>query len=226
MDEIREKIFELADEKYKQFHSSLCPGVNNIIGVRVPVLREYAKELSVKYNLEDILHNLKGEYYEEIMLEGMLIGMAKIDTEQRIQYIKKFVPKIDNWAICDTICAGFKFTNKNREVIWELIQQYLKSDKEFELRFAIVMMLDFYIIDDYIDLVLEKLEQVKNEAYYVKMAVAWAVSICFIKFPVKTQILLESNKLDNFTHDKSIQKIIESFRVDKDVKNKLRKLKR
>ena len=216
----------MADEKYKQFHSSLCPGVNNIVGVRVPVLRKYAKELTEKYNLEEILNNLEGKYYEETMLEGMLIGMVKIDTELRIQYIKKFVPKIDNWAICDTTCAGLKFTNQNREVIWNLIQQYLKSDKEFELRFAIVMMLDFYIIDDYIDLVLKELEQVKNEAYYVKMAVAWAISICFIKFPEHTQILLESNKLDNFTHNKSIQKIIESYRVDEEIKNELKKLKR
>ena len=226
MENIREQIFMLADEKYKQFHSSLCPGVNNIIGVRVPVLRKYAKELARNYNLEDILHNLKGGYYEEIMLEGMLVGMAKIDTKQRIQYIKKFVPKIDNWAICDTTCAGLKFTHNNREVVWDLIKYYLKSDKEFELRFAIVMMLDFYIIDDYIDLVLKELEQVNNEAYYVKMAVAWAISICFIKFPEKTQMLLEKNKLDNFTHNKSIQKIIESYRVDKKVKNELRELKR
>lgn len=226
MENIREKIYGLADEKYKQFHSSLCPGVNNLVGVRVPVLRKYAKELVGKYNLKEILRNLQGDYYEEILLEGMLIGMAQIDVEQRIQYIKKFVPKIDNWAICDTTCAGLKFTKSNREIVWELIQKYLKSDKEFEQRFAVVMMIDFYITEDYIDLVLKGLEQVNNEAYYVKMAVAWAVSICFIKFPKKTQMLLESNKLDHFTHNKSIQKIIESYRVDKEIKKELRKLKR
>ena len=165
MENIRERIFELADEKYKLFHGFLCPGVNNIVGVRVPVLRKYAKELADKYSLEDVLHSLQGDYYEEIMLEGMLIGMAEIDTRPRIQYIKRFVPKIDNWAICDTICAGLKFTTNNREVVWDLIKQYLKSNKEFELRFAIVMMLDFYIIDDYIDLVLKELEQINNEAY-------------------------------------------------------------
>ena len=95
MDEIREKIFELADEKYKEFHSGLCPNTNNIVGVRVPVLRNYSKEL-VKGNFRNYLANAKDEYYEEVMLQGMVIGLAKMELEERLEYITKFVPKIDN----------------------------------------------------------------------------------------------------------------------------------
>lgn len=226
MENIEKKIFELADEKYKQFHTNLCPGTNNIVGVRVPILRKYAKDLIEKYSLEEILSNLGNTYYEEVMLEGMLIGIAKLDTRERIKYIQKFVPKIDNWAVCDVTCAGLKFANKNRKIVWELLQNYLKSNKEFELRFAIVMMLDFYITDEYIKLVLQELNKINHDGYYVKMAVAWAISICFIKYPDETYKLIKNNNMDNFTHNKAIQKIIESYRVDKKVKDELKKLKR
>lgn len=226
MENIREKIFELADEKYKDFHGGLCPGVNNIVGVRVPILRNYAKELIKKYELNEILENLKNDYYEEVLLEGMLIGLAKIDVKQRIEYIKAFIPKIDNWAVCDVTCAGLKFANKNKQIVWDLLQEYLKSNSEFELRFAIVMMLDYYITDDYINKVLEELNQIEHSGYYVKMAVAWAISICFIKYPAQTEPIIKKNSLDNFTHNKAIQKIIESYRVDENTKEKLRKLKR
>lgn len=226
MENIKEKIFELEDREYKEFHGKLCPGTNNIIGVRVPILRNYAKELIKKYSIEEILENLGNEYYEEIMLEGMIIGIAKLEVEQRIKYIKEFVPKIDNWAVCDITCAGLKFTSKNKERVWELIQEYLKSDKEFELRFAIVMMLDFFITDEYIKLVLKKLNNIKHEGYYVKMAVAWAISICFIKYQEETMPLIKENNLDDFTNNKAIQKIIESYRVDKQIKEELKKFKK
>ena len=109
---IKEKLFELSDQKYKEFHSGLCPGTDNIIGVRVPVLRNYAKELSKKYNIEELLQEIDNQYYEEIMLQGMLIGLEKQDFNTLQKQIKQFVPKIDNWAICDVFCAGLKQTKK------------------------------------------------------------------------------------------------------------------
>ena len=154
MDEIREKIFELADEKYKEFHSGLCPNTNNIVGVRVPVLRNYSKEL-VKGNFRNYLANAKDEYYEEVMLQGMVIGLAKMELEERLEYITKFVPKIDNWAVCDVSCAGFKFAKKYQSEVWKFLKPYLESNKEFEIRFGVVMLLDFYITEEYIDIVLK-----------------------------------------------------------------------
>ena len=225
MDEIREKIFELADEKYKEFHSGLCPNTNNIVGVRVPVLRNYSKEL-VKGNFRNYLANAKDEYYEEVMLQGMVIGLAKMELEERLEYITKFVPKIDNWAVCDVSCAGFKFAKKYQSEVWKFLKPYLESNKEFEIRFGVVMLLDFYITEEYIDKVLEILNKIQYEGYYVKMAVAWAISVCYIKFPKETFKLLQENSLDDFTYNKALQKIIESYRVAEEEKKTIRAMKR
>lgn len=224
-EKIRKKIFKLADKKYKEFHSTLCPDTNNIIGVRVPILRNLAKEI-VKEDFEIYLQNAKDDYYEEVMLQGMVIGLAKMDMKQTSKYLIKFIPKIDNWAICDIMVAGLKITKKYPKEMWEFLKPYLASNKEFELRFAIVMLLDFYITDEYIDSVLEILNQIKQESYYVKMAVAWAISIAFIKFEQKTMNFLKKNNLDDFTYNKALQKIIESYRVDEKTKQKIRKMKR
>ena len=150
---IKQELKKLQDRKYKEFHSSLCPGVNNIIGVRVPVLRSYAKELIKQYDIKELLKNIDDEYYEEIMLQGILIGLSKENIEFVLEYIESFIPKINNWAVCDTFCAGLKVTKKNKEKMWDFIIKYLNSDKEFELRFSIVMILDYYIEQ-------EKLEKV------------------------------------------------------------------
>ena len=222
---IREDLLGLADNKYKEFHGSLCPNTNNIMGVRVPILRSYAKEL-VKQDWKEYLRTAKNDYYEEIMLQGMVIGLAKMSIEEALQYVEKFVPKIDNWAVCDVFCAGLKITNKNLKEMWNFIQQYFSSTKEFEVRFGIVMLLDYYIKEEYINEVLEIFHKVQHDGYYVKMAVAWAISVAFIKFPEKTMELLKNNNLDNFTYNKAIQKCIESYRVSANQKELLRKMKK
>ena len=222
--EIQKELINLSDEKYKKFHSGICPGIDNIIGVRIPVLRNYAKELYKNEDWKDYL-KIKPRYYEEKMLQGMLIGLDVKEDIQTIQkYTEQFVPKIDNWAVCDTFVAGLKITKKYTIEMWNFIQKYLKSNKEFELRFAIVMLLDYYITEEYIDEVIKKLDKIKHEGYYVKMAVAWALSICYIKYPKKTFNYLLHNDLDQFTHNKTIQKIRESYRVNKEDKEKLKKL--
>lgn len=225
MKEIRNKLFSLADEEYQKFHSSLCPGTNNIIGIRVPVLRNVAKEIA-KEDWKNYLRTAKSDYYEEIMLQGMVIGLAKMNLAERLDYIKSFVPKIDNWAVCDVTCAGLKFTKKHMSEVWEFLKPYINSNKEFEIRFGVVMLLDFYITEEYIKQVLEILNSIHHEGYYVKMAVAWAISVCYIKFPKETMVLLQNNKLDIFTYNKALQKIIESYRVTKEDKEIIRKMKR
>lgn len=225
MREIREKIFELADQKYKEFHSGLCPNANNIIGVRVPDLRNLAKTIA-KEDWRNYLANAENKYYEEILLQGMVIGLAKMEIQERLKYVKEFVPKIDNWAVCDISCGGFKFAKKEPEIVWNFIQNYLKSEHEFEIRFCIVMMLDHYIDQEHISKILEILENVHHEGYYVKMAVAWAISIAYIKFPKETMNVLKHSKLDDFTYNKALQKIIESYRVSKEEKIIIRNMKK
>ena len=224
---IRQDLLALQDKKYKEFHSSLCPGTDNIIGVRIPVLRNYAKKLSKEEYFKEYISFNKTIYYEEVMLQGMLIGFIKnIDIKEVLELIKSFVPKIDNWAVCDIFCAGLKIVNKNKEIFWNFIQKYLRSKKEFELRFAIVMILDYFIDEQHINEVLNIFDNIKHEGYYVKMAVAWAISVAFVKFPKITINYLKQNNIDDWTYNKSLQKITESLRVTKKVKEKIKSMKR
>lgn len=225
MYDLRDKLFELSDDKFKTFHSRLCPNTDNIIGVRLPLLRQLAKEIA-KGDWRNFLSNSKEEYYEEILINGLVIAYAKCDVEERLNYIESFVPKIDNWAICDSFCNTLKFVNKNKEIMWEFIQSYLKSYNEFEIRFAVVIILNYYITEDYIDLVLKTLDNIKHDGYYVKMAIAWAISMCFVKFEEKTMAYLKDNSLDDFTYNKSLQKICESLRIDKNTKKLIKSMKR
>ena len=221
---VRNSLFQMQDLKYKEFHSNLCPNVDDIIGVRVPVLREYAKELYKNNKLSEI--KIGNKYYEELVIQGMIIGFqTKEPIEEVIKQIKEFVPKINSWAVCYVFCAGLKITKKYPKEIFNLIQGYLKSEKEYELRFAIVMLLDYYINDEYIDKVLQILNNVKSDKYYVQMANAWAISICLIKYYEKTILFLEKCKLDKFTYNRAIQKAIESYRIQDNKKQELRKMK-
>lgn len=224
--QIRKRLEELADEEYKKFHTGLCPKSSEILGVRVPILRNFAKEIVKEGNIEEYLENALDNSYEEILLKGMVLGLWKTNIENFAKYLEKFIPKINSWAVCDVSVAGFKITKKNMEYMWNFLQKYLKSNKEFELRFAIVMLLDFYITDEYIDEVLQILNNIKNDEYYVKMAVAWTLQVAFVKFPNKTMQLLKNNKIDDWTYNKALQKIIESCRVDENTKNEIRKMKR
>jgi len=226
-EEVKERIYEISDYKYKQFHSKLCPEITNIVGVRIPILREYAKELNSQYQLNDLLESIDDELYEEIMLQGILIGLNKNkNLDEILEYIEKFVPKIDNWAVCDTFCAGLKITKKYKEIMWEFIQKYLKSNKEFEIRFGTVMVLDYYIEKDYLEKIFEIFNQIENDKYYVKMAIAWAISICLIKYFDEKINYLGTAKLDKWTYNKAIQKAIESYRISQENKKILRTIKK
>lgn len=221
----RECIFEMVDEEYGKFHRALVPGTDNILGVRLPRLRELAKQLA-KGDWRNYIVTAQDDYYEEIMLQGLVIGYIKTDIEENLCYVAAFVPKITNWAVCDSFCNSLKITKKNMTRVWEFVLPYLQSQEEFEVRFAIVMLLNFYIKDEYINQVLVLLDSAKHEGYYVKMAAAWAISSCFIKYPEKTMAYLMKNTLDDFTYNKALQKITESFRVDKTTKIIIHSMKR
>lgn len=224
--DIEKELFELQDKKYQEFQKKLCPGIENIIGIRVPVLRDYAKKLLKKYDFENLIRYLKDNYYEEIMLQGMLIGEAKEDFDLIIKYIELFIPKIDNWAICDTFCAGLKITRKHKKEIWNFIQKYLKSENEFEVRFGVVMILDYFIDEEHLQKNFEIFNNIKIPKYYVQMAVAWAISVSLIKYyDITIKYLKNESTLDKFTYNKSIQKALESYRLTEKQKDSLRKMK-
>ncbi len=221
----REHLLSLAQEEYKKFSSSLIPNCNNMIGVRIPILRELAKQIS-KGDWRSFLIVVSDEYFETVMLQGFVLGYIDVDCQTRLEYIRSFVPKIDNWSVCDSTCSSFKFAQKNRAEVFDFLDTYFKSKEEYELRFAIVMLQNHFIVDEYIDSVLKILGNVNHSGYYVKMAVAWTLSICFIKYNDKTMSLICSDILDDETLKMTLQKIIESTRVDKDIKDEIRELKK
>ncbi len=237
---IRNHILSLADEKYKQFHSGLVPGEENIIGVRVPMLRQYAKELysSWKGAGSELIALIGDEYYEEIMLQGMIIGLQKARSAGDLfPQIEGFLPKINNWAICDTFCAGLKEVRKFPQETYEFLQKYLKSDKVFERRFGLVMLLDYYIDEEHLDDIFRICEEISGgeqekerspdyNGYYVKMAVAWLISMCFVKFYDETLVFMKQCALDDWTYNKAIQKTRESLRIKKEQKDELQAMKR
>lgn len=222
---IRKQIFELIDTDYQKFSAALIPTINNVLGVRLPELRKIAKKIA-KGDWRTYLKTAKDEYFEEIMLQGMVIGYIKTDIEERLFYVASFVPKIDNWSVCDSFCTGLKSTKENKERVWAFLQPYLSSKNEYEIRFGVVMLLNYYIKTEYIERVLKLMDRVKHEEFYAKMAVAWAVSICYVKLPVPTMEYLRNNTLDDFTYNKALQKITESNRVDKETKSLIRSMKR
>ncbi|WII40142.1 DNA alkylation repair protein [Paenibacillus thiaminolyticus] len=222
---IRAQIMALADEKYRQFSASLIPNINNVVGVRLPELRKLARNIA-KGDWRAYLAQADSDYFEEVMLQGMVIGCAKADVEEILHHIAAFVPKIDNWSVCDSFCSGLKITSLHKERVWEFIQPFLESEKEYDIRFGVVMLLNYYIDELYIHLLLERLDRITHEGYYVKMAVAWAVSICFVKLPDITMDYVRSNSLDDFTYNKALQKITESYRVAPETKALIRSMKR
>ena len=223
---VRNELKTLEDPTYREFHSSLIPGADNILGVRIPQLRTMAKEIAKKEDWRTFVEATDTLYYEETMLQGMVIGRAKMEPEERIKYIRLFVPRINNWAVCDIFSGELKTAaRKRKETIWQFVQPYLESKEEYQLRFGIVMLFH-YVDEEHIDSLLAYADRFTHGAYYARMAMAWMISICFIKFPDKPMKYLQQSRLDNWTYNKSLQKIIESLRVDKETKDIIRSMKR
>lgn len=224
-EKIREELFTLSEEKYQKFSSSLIPGITNLIGVRIPEIRKIAKKIAKEDPLGYLLV-AEDTYFEEIMLQGLVIGAMKSDIETVLFQVEQFVPKIDNWSVCDSFSNSLKIAKKHREEVWKFLIPYWHSEKEYEVRFAVVMMLFHFVTEEYLERLFEAFNEIKVPAYYVKMAVAWAVSVCFVKFPEVTMQFLKQNELDDETFNKSIQKIRESRQVSQEKKKAVSMLKR
>lgn len=221
--EIRQILLAESEEKYRKFSSTLIPNIDNVLGVRLPKLRKFAKEIYAKNDWQNFISCTKCQFMEEIMLQGMVIGLIKDNPQKILEYIKNFVPYINNWAVCDTFCNSLKFTQKNKDLVWNFIQPYFYSKNEYELRFAFVMIIEYFINEEYLEKIFVLSDKFSDTRYYAKMAVAWALSICFINFPDRTIEYLKVSKLDNWTFNKTIQKIRESMKVDKKTKEYLLK---
>jgi 3-methyladenine DNA glycosylase AlkD len=224
VDYIRQQLLDMAEEKYRVFSSSLTPGKDNILGVRIPLLRKLAKNI-LKEDWRAFLDNATDSYMEEVLLQGLVICGCDVTPTEKLRLVECFVPKIDCWPVCDSFCIHLKLADTHKEMVWEFIQPYLRSDKEYDIRFGVVMLLH-YISPEYVHLALEHFDRIKHEGYYARMAVAWLISAYYTAFPEITLAYLKDSKLDSFTYNKAIQKIRESLKVDKATKDMLRAMKR
>lgn len=220
---LREQLLELADPRYRDFSASLTPGAGKMMGVRLPQLRAIAREIA-RGDWRGWLAAAEEEYFEERMLQGLVIGYARCAPDEKLRHVARFVPKIDNWAVCDCFCWRLRSTE--REPMWRFIQPYFRSEHEYEVRFAAVMALGNFIDEEHLETLLGQLDGVRHEGYYARMAVAWALSMCFVKFPLRTYDYLREATLDDWTFNKTIQKIVESRRVSADSKTLIRLLRR
>ena len=224
-EEFYAELYALAEPDYRDFNAGLLPGVANILGVRMPALRRIAKRIAAG-DWRAFLAAAREESYEETMVQALVIGLAKGSPEEILSYVAAFVPKIDNWAVCDCFCGGLKLAQRHPGLVWDFVRPYFSSPQPFAVRFALVMALNHYMQEPYLDEVLELIDGVKLDHHYVKMAAAWAVSFCFIHYPGRTKAYLQNNTLDDFTYSKSLSKILESYRVSPEDKEFIRALRK
>ncbi|MDR0309517.1 MAG: DNA alkylation repair protein [Candidatus Methanoplasma sp.] len=224
MIDIKKELNDNIDQKYQKFHTGIIPGAKEILGVRVPVLRDISKRICT----EDWRSFLKepAVSHEEQMLKALVIGSAAMSVEERLALTKEFVPEIGNWAVCDTLCGSWKVKKQDKEKLWSYCLDLMRTDDEFKMRVSAVMMLYHFVDDDHIDDVLRSLTSRYHPGYYYRMGAAWALADCFIKFPEKTEPMLFLDSLDKDIRNKAVQKISDSFRVSKEDKERLKDRKR
>lgn len=223
--QLREELFELVDLKYRDFQQGLLPGIEGILGVRMPELRKIGKRI-VKGDIQDYLMNSPNEYFEEIMLKGIVIGYAKVPFHEKLRQIEDFLPLINNWCVCDVFVGGLKDIALHKDEMWTYLSTNLNSLEEYRIRFGVVVLLNYYKQKEYIDRIFTCFDKIQSEKYYVNMSVAWAVSMMYIDFRDETLKYLKKNLLDTFTYNKSLQKIIESRQISFEEKKMIREMKR
>ena len=224
MKDLKENLFELRDADYRDFHAKLMPTVEKerIIGIRTPVLRSFAKKYFKTADSCIFLDSLPHYYYEENNLHAMCIGFTS-DFETQLDLIEKFLPYVDNWATCDTLAP--KSFKAHPEAVLEKVREWIKSEHVYTVRFALVVLMQFFLDDNYTPEILELAISAKNTDYYIMMAKAWFMSFALIKQYDKALPCLTERRLDRLTHNKSIQKALESYRIDENTKKFLRTLK-
>lgn len=212
-------LFSLKDEKYKGFHSKITDTKLEIIGIRVPILRNIAKRIK-KTNIEDFFKLVNNTYYEEIFIYGVLLANSKEEIVDK--YLLDFINRIDNWAVCDSFCSSLKIVNKKSGKYWIYFTNLIDLDKEFQTRVSIIIMMDYYLNDNYIDRVLKIVTSIDSDKYYINMAISWLLSMAIIKYEDKVINIIRSKTLNKFVQNKTISKINDSYRINKNIKNMLK----
>ena len=215
-------LISLEDIKYKNFQSKIVNSKLKLIGIRLPMLRTIARKIS-KTNVEDFFKLVGNTYFEEVMIYGLVL--SQVDETLFDKYLIDFISRIDNWSICDSFCSDIKVIENRLGKYWIYINNLIDLDNEFQTRVSIVIMLNYYLCNQYIDRVLDIVSKIKCDYYYVNMAISWLLSEAFINYNDKVIKLFESGKLSKFIQNKTISKIRDSYRVDKETKEFLKMYK-
>ena len=227
INKIKNDLLLMQDKTYKDFHSKLMPTINpdSIIGIRVPVLRDYAKKLFKENSIESLnsfLKNLPHEFYEENNIHAFII--EKINNfDECIFYLENFLPYIDNWATCDMLNP--KIFKTNYEKLLEKIYQWINSDSVYTVRFAIGMLMRYFLDEKFEIKYLDLVTSINSEEYYINMMRAWFFATALAKQYEQTLPYIKNYSLDKWTHNKTIQKAMESFRISKVQKEELKKFR-
>ena len=223
MDKIKEYLLANQDMKYRDFTLPLLPNIDKktFIGVRLPIIKKYAKDLDEKSRLE-FLNSLPHQYHEENILHAFILSNIK-DYDTFIKYVDAFLPYVTNWSVCDTICN--KYLVKYREELIKEIYKWLKSNEVYRVRYAVKCLMNYYLGEDFREEHLQKVEQVKLKEYYVEMMIAWYLATGLAKNYDSFVKVIEEQRFNVSIHNKAIQKAIESYRVSDEHKTYLKTLK-
>ena len=224
IEKIREKLFSMQDKKYRDFQAKLIPTVatDSVIGVRTPALRTYAKELLKEGKYEAFLQDLPHRYFDENQLHAFIISGIK-DYEKCMEEVCRFLPYVDNWATCDQMSP--KVFRKQKAELLKQIKKWIKSDETYTVRFAIGMLMEHFLDDDFAPEYPKMVASVRSEEYYINMMIAWYFATALAKQYEAVLPYIEGKKLDPWTHNKAIQKSVESYRITDEQKTYLKSLK-
>ena len=222
--EIRKKLFELQDTKYRDFQVKLMPTVDpeTAIGVRTPELRKFAKELMKEGDVTAFLNELPHQYFDENQLHAFILSELK-EYDFCVAEVCRFLPYVDNWATCDQMSP--KIFRKHKKELLEHIKEWIASDKTYTVRFAIGMLMEHFLDADFKPAYPKMVAKVRSKEYYVNMMIAWYFATALAKQYDEVLPYLEKKKLDVWTHNKTIQKAVESYRITPEQKESLRSLK-
>ena len=225
MNELQKKLLLLQDKQYREFQSRLMPTVDkkSVIGIRIPVLRKFAAEFHTKEETGSFLSELPHRYYEENNLHAFLIEKEK-DYDKCISLLDDFLPYIDNWATCDMMSP--KVLGKNRDKLIREINRWIESGDTYTMRYGINLLMKYYLDEDFAEEYLRLVAEAVSDEYYVNMVRAWYFATALAKRYDETLPFLTENRLDKWTHNKTIQKSVESFRITDEQKKYLKTLKR
>lgn len=225
IDSILKELEALADSKYREFNRKIVQTKQQVLGVKIPLLRKIAQKIA-KNNPIEFIKIEKPNIYEIILLEGFVLAYMQKSFLETLSLFDNYLTKVDSWAQIDSVVSSFKSIQKEKSEVLEIVKEYLKSDREFVVRTGLVILLVYYVEQKNLDMIFKLSQDVKHQGYYVKMANAWLISICMVKFPKETLLFFKDNRLDKFTHNKAIQKSRESFRLFSEYKDILLKLKK